>query len=243
MAAANRWKNLGLVNEPCFERARPDRDPEALRPLAGRARSRLPARSVRGREDVSRASRSAPRAARRVPVGSYYGYPTGIVGLRLFPNPAFDEAAAKHWDAERYYNDPEYYNDKKLVRPFRVGMSCAFCHVGPSPIHPPADPDDPEWANLSSTVGAQYLWMDRHLLLGLGEQAAKLPLPVAADLQAGHDGHVAGLDRQHQQSAHDERHLQPAGAARYGQPDRPGEADGGELDNAQFNDCRQGHRC
>ena len=34
-------------------------------------------------------------------VGSYYGYETGIVGLRLFPNPDFDEAAAQKWDAEK----------------------------------------------------------------------------------------------------------------------------------------------
>jgi hypothetical protein len=27
-----------------------------------------------------------------VPVGSYYGEPTGVVGLRLFPNPDFDDA-------------------------------------------------------------------------------------------------------------------------------------------------------
>ena len=69
-----------------------------------------------------------------VPVGSYYGYATGVVGLRLFPNPDFDEKAARRWDADRYYNDPKYYNDKNLVRPYRVGMTCGFCHVGPSPV-------------------------------------------------------------------------------------------------------------
>ena len=42
-----------------------------------------------------------------MPVGSYYGEPTGIVGLRLFPNPAFDEKARRKWNAERYYNDPD----------------------------------------------------------------------------------------------------------------------------------------
>ena len=47
------------------------------------------------------------------------------------------------------------------MRPYRVGMSCAFCHVGPSPVHPPADPANPQWKNLSSTVGAQYMWVDR----------------------------------------------------------------------------------
>ena len=54
-----------------------------------------------------------------------------------------------------------YYNDKDLVRPYRVGMSCGFCHVGPSPVKPPADPENPKWANLSSNVGAQYFWVDR----------------------------------------------------------------------------------
>ena len=96
-----------------------------------------------------------------LPVGSYFGEATGILGLRLFPNPDFDQAAKDKWDPERYYTDPNYYNDPKLVRPYRVGMSCGFCHVGPSPIHPPADPAHPQWSNLNSTVGAQYLWMDR----------------------------------------------------------------------------------
>jgi hypothetical protein len=96
-----------------------------------------------------------------LPVGSYYGYATGILGLRLFPNPDFNEEAAKRWDPERYYTDPDYYNDPKLVRPYRVGMSCGFCHIGPSPIHPPSDPAHPELADLNSTVGAQYLWPDR----------------------------------------------------------------------------------
>jgi len=45
-----------------------------------------------------------------LPVGSYYGYATGIVGLRLFPNPTLDAKAAKNWDPERYYTDPTYYN-------------------------------------------------------------------------------------------------------------------------------------
>ena len=45
------------------------------------------------------------------------------------------------------------------MRPYRVGMSCAFCHVGPNPINPPADPENPKWENLSSNVGAQYFWV------------------------------------------------------------------------------------
>jgi len=63
--------------------------------------------------------------------------------------------------SERYYNDKTYYNDAKLVKPFRVGMSCGFCHVGPNPSNPPADPENPTWANLNSNPGAQYFWIER----------------------------------------------------------------------------------
>ncbi len=88
-----------------------------------------------------------------------YGRSSGIVGLRLFPNPKFDDKARKHWDIFRYQRDEKYYNDPNLVRPYRVGMSCVFCHVAPHPLNPPADPEAPKWANLSTTIGAQYLRM------------------------------------------------------------------------------------
>src|SRR4030088_1270486 len=42
-------------------------------------------------------------------------------------------------------------------------MACAFCNVGPSPIRPPADPENPKWENLTSNPGAQYFWTDRIL--------------------------------------------------------------------------------
>ena len=92
----------------------------------------------------------------RQPDPKVYGSSSGIVGLRLFPNPKFDEKARKHWDAVKYRRDEAYYNDPNLVRPYRVGMSCVFCHVAPHPLNPPADPEAPKWGNLSTTIGAQY---------------------------------------------------------------------------------------
>jgi hypothetical protein len=154
----NRWNYLGLVNEPCFEKATgPDPDRYGLW-LDKRKADCLadPFENEKKYPGVVIGARS-----KNVPAGSYYGYPSGIVGLRLFPNPDFDEEAAKKWDAKRFYDDPTYYNDKKLIRPYRVGMSCAFCHVGPNPTKPPADPENPKWENLSSNVGAQYFWIDR----------------------------------------------------------------------------------
>ncbi len=154
----NRFKFLGLINEPCYTEATgPDpnryglwldvRDPKCPPdPFASDANYKGVASGARGKT---------------VPVGSYYGEPTGVVGLRLFPNPAFDEQARKRWNSERYYNDPDYYFQRDLVKPYRIGMSCGFCHVGPDPLRPPVDPENPEWRNLSSTVGAQFFWVDR----------------------------------------------------------------------------------
>ncbi|HEV3409775.1 MAG TPA: hypothetical protein VG095_05750, partial [Chthoniobacterales bacterium] len=85
-----------------------------------------------------------------------YGKPTGILGFRLFPNPQFDEKARAKWDGNRWMNDPSYYNDNKLVRPYRVGVSCGSCHIAPHPNFPPADPENPRWENLASAIGNQY---------------------------------------------------------------------------------------
>src|SRR3954462_121333 len=154
----NRWSWLGLVNEPCFEEAKgPDPDRYGLWLDKRRADCGPdPFENETKYPGVKLGARG-----KNLPVGSYYGYGTGIVGLRLFPNPAFDEKAAKEWDPKRYYADPSYYLRKNLVRPYRIGMSCGFCHVGPSPVHPPAEPENPQWADLASNVGAQYFWVDR----------------------------------------------------------------------------------
>ena len=100
-----------------------------------------------------------------------YGYPSGVVGLRLFPNPDFfgntpgASNARGYWEKQvikrgndyyDYHAHPEISADPALVRPFRVAMTCAFCHIGPHPLNPPEDPENPKWAELSSTIGAQY---------------------------------------------------------------------------------------
>jgi len=158
-----RWEYLGLVNDPCFEKATGP-DPERWGLWLDKRRADCkpdPFENEQKYPGVKIGSRGTTLNGKTFPVGSFYGYETGIVGLRLFPNPAFDETAAKTWDPSRYYTDKSYYEDKKLVRPYRVGMSCGFCHMGPNPLKPPADPDNPKWENLSSNVGAQYFWISR----------------------------------------------------------------------------------
>ena len=155
---SNRWNYLGLVNEPCFEKA--------TGPRKDRYGLWLDVRKQDCPPDPFENEKKYPGVeigarGKNIPAGSYYGYATGIVGLRLFPNPDFDEEAQKRWDPEKYYTDPNYYNDKNLVRPYRVGMSCGFCHVGPNPTNPPQDPENPKWENLNSNPGAQYFWIDR----------------------------------------------------------------------------------
>lgn len=155
---SNRWTWLGLVNEPCFDQATGP-DPNRFGLWLDKRRSDCPPDPFENESKYPGVRLGA--RGKTVPVGSFYGWGSGIVGLRLFPNPDFDDAAAKKWDAERYYTDASYYQQKGLIKPYRAGMSCAFCHVGPNPVKPPADPENPKWENLSSNVGAQFFWINR----------------------------------------------------------------------------------
>jgi hypothetical protein len=154
----NRWVYLGLVNEPCFIKAT-GTDPKRYGLWLDQRDPNCPADPFENEQKYPGVKYGA--RGKNIPAGSYYGYATGIVGLRLFPNPDFDEAAQKKWDPVKYYSDPSYYESKDLIRPYRVGMSCGFCHVGPNPIRPPVDANNPKWENLSSNVGAQYFWIDK----------------------------------------------------------------------------------
>ena len=75
------------------------------------------------------------------------------------PNPDFfgntedAEKARAYWDErvvhaqknDAYYTDNDINADPDLVRPFRVSMSCGFCHVAFHPLNPPSDPENPKW--------------------------------------------------------------------------------------------------
>lgn len=154
----NRFRWVGLMNEPCFEQAAGP-DPERFGLWLDTRTGDCPPDPFADAEKYPGIQIGA--RGKNIPVGSYYGEPSGVMGLRLFPNPDFDEAAQANWDPARFYDDPDYYNDADLVRPYRVGMSCAFCHVGPNPVKPPRNVEAPTMAEMTSNPGAQYYWVDR----------------------------------------------------------------------------------
>jgi hypothetical protein len=103
--------------------------------------------------DVPREAGSKYDIDKRLDIPTY-GISSGVMGIRLFKNPKFDRTK---WDANKYWNDPNYYKNPNLERPYRVGMACSFCHVGVDPVNPPADPNESDYANLSDYVGQHYL--------------------------------------------------------------------------------------
>jgi hypothetical protein len=157
----NRWRYYGLLNEPCFAKATAPDEYGLWLDQRVAVSAECPADPFANEAKYPGVKIGA--RGKTVPVGSAYGKASGVVGLRLFPNPAFDDKAKDYWlkNRDKYYTDDAFYNDKNLVRPYRVGMSCGFCHVGPNPVNPPADPENPKWANLNSNPGAQYFWVDR----------------------------------------------------------------------------------
>ena len=234
---SSRWEYLGLVNEPCFT--------EPTGPRADRFGLWLDVRDPKCGPDPFENEAKYPgvkigargttfRDGTAFPAGSFYGYATGIVGLRLFPNPDFDQAAKDKWDPLRYYTDPSYYNSKHLVRPYRVGMSCGFCHVGPNPTNPPADPEHPEWENLNSNPGAQYFWVDR--IFNWAEDPSSFPYQLFHTQRPGTlDTSLVSSDyinNPRTMNAVYNLGARLRNALRFGEE----KLSGGGLDNRQFND-------
>jgi hypothetical protein len=73
---------------------------------------------------------------------------TGVIGLRKFNNPNFDQAK---WDAQKYTTNVN------IEPPYVIGQSCAICHVALDPLNPPKDKEHPQWENLVPALGNQYI--------------------------------------------------------------------------------------
>jgi hypothetical protein len=74
------------------------------------------------------------------PDALYEGEPSGVVGIRKYPNPLYTGS-----------------NPSPTNSPYIFGVACAGCHAGFEPTNPPARPNHPTWDNISLTVGNQFL--------------------------------------------------------------------------------------
>ncbi|APW59714.1 hypothetical protein [Paludisphaera borealis] len=98
----------------------------------------------------------------------WYGEPTGIMGLRKFPNPAFNDDLKKAWLADPIKSVRAYFKNPGKVQPPHIfGITCGFCHVAFDPLNPPKDPANPRWENLAANMGNQYL-REGDLFFGAG---------------------------------------------------------------------------
>ena len=75
------------------------------------------------------------------PDAPYEGEPSGVVGIRKYPNPLYMQSQPP---------GPGNF-------PYIFGVACAGCHAGFEPTHPPADPNHPRWNDISLTIGNQFL--------------------------------------------------------------------------------------
>ena len=161
-------------------------------------------------QSVTSQAKYDPASAYRlhIPPPEIYGISSGVVGLRLFPNPRFDAKARAKWNAAKYYADDR--GDPEMIRPYRVGMSCAFCHASYHPLKPPRDLDQPAVGKHLGQYRRAVSAPARRLRQPAAEE--QLRLPPARQSAAGDDRHLAHRVGQHQQPERDELGVQPAAA-------------------------------
>ena len=194
-------------------RERDRRRPESPRAVAGRAQQGLPARSVREREQVSgRGDRRARQAVRR----RHDSAGRLVLWLRhRHRRPAPVPESGFRREGREGLGRGAVLHRSGLLQPQGPGAPVSRRHVlRLLPCRP--EPGEPAGRSGASAVGQPQLVGRRavhvgrpalHLQLRQAGRPQELHVPARPHLPAGHDGYVAGLDRQHQQSAHDERGL------------------------------------
>ena len=205
----NRWRYLGLVNEPCFKEATgPDPNRYGLwldvRDSGLSSRSVCRRRKYPGREDRrARQDRSRRLLLRRA---------DRLVGLRLFPNPDFDEEARRrNGTPSASTTIPATTTSPHLVRPYRVGMSCGVLSCRAEPDQAAGRSREPEVGESELERWRPVLWWDR-LFTGAVSATKAAFSTRRFTVSPGDARYLARLERQHQQPEDDERRLQPAAA-------------------------------
>lgn len=94
-------------------------------------------------------------------------YSSGLLGVRLIPNPAFNQTAwnaigktdGAFGDRERKYKIPGEQGKRyawEVEPPYLPSLTCTICHVSAHPLNPPRNPNNPQWNELAFTIGNQY---------------------------------------------------------------------------------------
>ena len=107
--------------------------PEPLRPVARRPRSEVPAGPVRERRRIP-GRRPSARAARPCRSARTTASQRASSACGCFPTRTSTRRRARRGTPSATTTIPSYYFSRDLVKPYRVGMSCGFCHVGPNPL-------------------------------------------------------------------------------------------------------------
>ena len=215
----NRFDWYGLVNEPCFEQANgPDQYGLWLDTRTGKGKGCDKPDPFASEKDYPGVKIGA--RGKTVPVGSYYGKPSGIVGLRLFPNPDFDEAAKEEMDggAQEISERGRLLHRQGLLQQQAPDPTLSRRHVlrllpcRPVAVQPAEGSGKSAMGQFELQPGRAIFLGRPHLHLEPASGAVELHLPALPHLQARHARHFLRVDRQHQQSAHHERRLRAGGA-------------------------------
>ena len=94
-------------------------------------------------------------------------YSSGVLGVRLLPNPAFNQAAwnvigqtaGAFGDRNKKYKIPgekEMQHGWEVEPPYLPSLACTICHAAAHPLNPPRDINNPRWDELAFATGNQY---------------------------------------------------------------------------------------
>lgn len=80
---------------------------------------------------------------------------SGVLGYRkYYADPTRDSSGKVIFDpATSPYRPDELKKNMRYI----IGHPCVQCHVAFDPTHPPKDPNQPKWDNISATIGNQYV--------------------------------------------------------------------------------------
>ena len=208
----NRWNYFGLVNEPCFTKAT-GTEPAALRAVARCARPQLPARPVRERRKIPR--RRGRRARQEHPGRILLRIPDRDRRTAALPQSRLRRGRSKRMECRAVLQRSQLLPVEGAGAPLprRSVLRLLPCR---------SEPREAAGEPRSAAMGESELDRRRAVFLGrphlrVERRPVDLLLPVPAHCPARLARYLAGVERQHQQSAHDERGLQPLGPARGGQ--------------------------